>query len=248
MQTETQCILITGASSGIGAALATQLVAEGYRVIGAARSAERLKDLSAALGEAFLPLVLDVSRPDVASILHNELPVHWQQIDVLINNAGHDVGGRKPFAEGELEQWLDIIDTNLKGLLRVTYAVLPGMLQRDQGHIVNIGSTSGLESVATTAVYSSSKHGVNGFSESLRKELEDTGIRVSQILPGMVRTGFAAARFGDQNRAQKFYDDFGKWLAPEDVASAVVYALKQPAHVVISQLVIVPKPRPKPKH
>jgi 3-hydroxy acid dehydrogenase/malonic semialdehyde reductase len=242
MQSVNQCVLITGASSGIGAVLATNLVAEGYRVIGTARSSDRLNELADKLGSAFLPLELDLNNPDIASMLTRALPDSWQQIDVLINNAGHDVGGRKPFAEGKLEHWLDIIETNLKGLLAVTYAVLPGMLQRDHGHIVNIGSTSGLEPVATTAVYSASKHGVNGFSESLRKELEQTGVRVSQILPGMVRTGFAAARFGDRQRAEQFYDDFGKWLEPEDVAGAVIYALKQPAHVVISQLVIVPKP------
>ncbi len=242
MQNTNSCALVTGASSGIGKALARQMATQGYRVIGTARNLDRLSDLTEELAEQFLARSLDLNDPASIEAMFADLPSTWHSIDVLINNAGHDVGGRQPFADGDCQQWLDIIETNISGLIRITHSVLPHMLKRDHGHIVNIGSTSGLEPVPTTAVYSASKHAVNGFSESLRKELESTGIRVSQILPGMVRTGFATARFGNEKKAEKFYDDFGKWLNPEDVANAVMYVLSQPQHVVVSQLVVVPKP------
>ncbi len=242
MQPKNQCALVTGASSGIGASLARLLANKGYRVIGTARRRERLDDLAMELGDQFHALELDLNAQSSVDAITKELPSSWKHIDVLINNAGHDIGGRQPFQDGDCEQWLDIIETNVNGLIRITYALLPGMLERNRGHIVNIGSTSGIEPVPTTAVYSASKHAVNGFSESLRKELESTGVRVSQVLPGMVRTGFAEARFGDKNRAKKFYDDFGKWLHPEDIANSVLYVISQPQHVVVSQLVVVPKP------
>lgn len=242
MQTTNQCAFVTGASSGIGESLARQLTNNGYKVIGTTRKRERLDDLAAELGERFLAIELDLNDQSSVDRVISDLPSSWKQVDVLVNNAGHDVGGRQPFQDGDCERWLDIIETNVNGLIRITYALLPDMLKRNRGHIVNIGSTSGIEPVPTTAVYSASKHAVNGLSESLRKELESTGVRVSQVLPGMVRTGFAEARFGDQNKADKFYDDFGKWLNPEDVANAVLYVISQPQHVVVSQLVVVPKP------
>jgi NADP-dependent 3-hydroxy acid dehydrogenase YdfG len=242
MQTTNQCAFVTGASSGIGESLARQLANNGYKVIGTARKRERLDNLAAELGERFHAIELDLNDQSSVDRVASDLPSSWKQVDVLVNNAGHDVGGRRPFQDGDCEQWLDIIETNVNGLIRITYALLPDMLKRNRGHIVNIGSTSGIEPVPTTAVYSASKHAVNGLSESLRKELESTGVRVSQVLPGMVRTGFAGARFGDKDKADKFYDDFGKWLNPEDVANAVLYVISQPQHVVVSQLVIVPKP------
>ncbi|MEJ2176837.1 MAG: SDR family NAD(P)-dependent oxidoreductase [Gammaproteobacteria bacterium] len=242
MQTTNQIAFVTGASSGIGESLARQLVNNGYRVIGTARKLERLDGLTRELGERFFALELDLNDQSSVDRVASDLPSSWKQVDVLVNNAGHDVGGRRPFQDGDCVQWLDIIETNVNGLIRITYALLPDMLKRNRGHIVNIGSTSGIEPVPTTAVYSASKHAVNGLSESLRKELESTGVRVSQVLPGMVRTGFAEARFGDQDTADKFYDDFGKWLNPDDVANAILYIISQPQHVVVSQLVVVPKP------
>ena len=242
MQSTNPCALITGASSGIGRSLARLMVHQGYSVIGTTRNIDRLGDLKAELHTQFLAAELDLNDQNSVDTFVKGLNPPWNRIDVLVNNAGHDVGGRQPFSEGTCQNWLDIIETNVNGLIRITYALLPGMLARDRGHIVNIGSTSGLEPVPTTTVYSASKHAVNGFSESLRKELESTGIKVSQILPGMVRTGFAEARFDDKERGDRFYDDFGKWLNPEDVADTVMYALSVPEHVVVSQLVVVPKP------
>ena len=233
--------LITGASSGIGKSLTRNLIRDGYRVIGTARNITRLDELHSQFNDQFLPIELDVDQDISVDSLLERLPEDWREIRVLVNNAGHDVGGRKAFSDGNKQHWLDIIETNVRGLIRTTYAVLPDMVKRDRGHIINLGSIAGLMPVPTTAVYSSSKHAVDGFSESLRLELAETGVRVSQILPGLVKTGFASARFGDSQKADKFYDDFGMWLEPEDVAEAICYALKQPEHVVISQLVIVPK-------
>ena len=233
--------LITGASSGIGKSLSQRLIKNGHRVIGTARHANRLCELQNELGDKFLSIDLNVDQDASVDTLLERLPENWRQINILVNNAGHDVGGRKNFADGNKKHWLDIIETNVRGLIRSTYAILPGMLERDTGHIINLGSIGGLMPVPTTAVYSSSKHAVDGFSESLRLELADTGVRVSQILPGLVKTGFASARFGDDSKADKFYKDFGMWLEPEDVAEAIIYALNQPEHVVISQLVIVQK-------
>ena len=168
------------------------------------------------------------------------LPKPWREIDILVNNAGHDTGGRRRFDEGSAEEWASIIETNVIGLIRVTRAVIPGMIARDRGHVVNIGSISGYKPYATGTIYAASKFAVHGFSESLRLDYRNTGVRVTEILPGMVRTGFAMSRWGDGKRAKKFYEDFGTCLNPEDVAGTIAFAVQQPPHVVISQLVVVP--------
>jgi 3-hydroxy acid dehydrogenase / malonic semialdehyde reductase len=232
--------LVTGASSGIGEAIATTLVDNGYRVICAARRLAKLAQLTERLGSTAHALELDVT--DAASVesLHDRLPQDWRSIDILVNNAGHDRGGRRRFDEGSAADWAAIIDTNVTGLIRTTHAVIAGMLERDHGHIVNIGSVAGISSYATASIYTGSKHAVHGFSESLRLDYAGTGIRVSEILPGMVRTNFALNRWRDQARADTFYDDFGVCLTPEDIARTVLFAIQQPPHVVISQLVVVP--------
>lgn len=232
--------LVTGASSGIGEGIATTLVENGYRVICAARRLEKLTELSDRLGSGAYPLALDVT--DAASVesLRSRLPEGWRGIDILVNNAGHDEGGRRRFDEGSAAEWADIIETNVIGLIRTTRAVITGMIERDHGHIVNIGSIAGISSYATGTIYSGSKHAVHGFSESLRLDFAATGIRVTEILPGMVRTNFALTRWHDQARADSFYDDFGVCLTPEDIARTVLFAIQQPPHVVISQLVVVP--------
>jgi len=232
--------LVTGASSGIGEAIATTFVDNGYRVICAARRMDKLAQLTQRLGNAACALELDVT--DAASVesLHERLPQDWRSIDILVNNAGHDRGGRRRFDQGSAAEWAAIIDTNVTGLIRTTHAVIAAMIERDRGHIVNIGSISGISSYATGTIYSGSKHAVHGFSESLRLDYAGTGIRVSEILPGMVRTDFALNRWRDQARAESFYDDFGVCLTPEDIARTVLFAIQQPPHVVISQLVVVP--------
>ena len=233
--------LVTGASSGIGAAIAEQLSELGCRVICAARRLQKLEVLCARLGETSVALELDVTDAESVSGVSQRLPVEWREIDILVNNAGHDVGGRSLFHQGSADQWASIIDTNVTGLIRVTRAVIPGMLERNRGHIVNIGSVSGIYPYATGTIYAGSKFAVHGFSESLRRDYTDTKIRVTEILPGMVQTGFAEARWKDPDKARAFYDEFGECLLPDDIARTVVFALQQPPNVVISQLVVVPQ-------
>ena len=240
---EIKLILVTGCSTGIGHSTAKKLLDQGHRVIGTSRDKTRLKSLKISYPDLFYALNLDMTDPESCNTVVSRLPHELQEIDALINNAGSDIGGRTNFSDGGVENWTNTIETNVTGVFRVTYSVLQGMKQRNRGDVVNLGSTSGLEPVATTAAYSASKHAINGFSESLRKELEPTGIRVMQVLPGMVRTEFAANRYGDAAKAEKFYDDFGKWLTADDVAECVIYCLNQPRHVVMSQMVVVPKPR-----
>lgn len=232
--------LVTGASSGIGESIATMLAGSDCRVVCAGRRMDPLEALCAKLGDNAYALALDVTDPESVESITSRLPGEWRDIDILVNNAGHDEGGRCRFDEGSADQWARIIDTNVTGLIRTTHALIPGMIARDCGHVVNIGSIAGLSPYATGTIYSGSKHAVHGFSESLRLDYAGTGVRVTEILPGLVRTNFALNRWGDRTRADAFYDDFGVCLDPDDVARTVLFALGQPPHVVISQLVVVP--------
>jgi 3-hydroxy acid dehydrogenase/malonic semialdehyde reductase len=233
-------VLVTGASSGIGEAICRDLLAQGYRVVGAARSIDKLNQLAEELGQAFTPLILDVT--DSASIdsLLSRLPRSSRDIDVLVNNAGHDIGGRQSFELASADQWCDIIETNVQGMIRVTRALIDTLLNRGHGHIVNMGSIAGLKPYATMSAYVASKYAVHGLSETLRLDYAGKGIRVTEIMPGLVRTNFASERFGDAKKADKFYDSSGPCLAPQDVARTVVFALQQPEHVEIAQLVVLP--------
>ena len=232
--------LVTGASSGIGESIASTLAGNDYRVVCASRSADKLAELCDRLGSGAHPLELDVTDAKSVDGLLTRLPEEWRSIDILVNNAGHDEGGRCRFDEGSADDWASIIETNVIGLIRATRAVIPGMIERDHGHIVNIGSIAGISPYATGSIYSGSKHAVHGFSESLRLDFAGSGIRVTEILPGVVRTNFALNRWHDQARAERFYDDFGACLTPEDIARTVMFAIQQPPNVVISQLVVVP--------
>jgi 3-hydroxy acid dehydrogenase/malonic semialdehyde reductase len=232
--------LVTGASSGIGAALAEQLVAKGCRVIAAARRMDRLAALADRLGARCHPVALDVADDASVASLLQRLPAEWRGIDILVNNAAHDVGGKVAFGEGAVADWLAIIETNVAGMLRATRAVVPGMMERGGGQIVNIGSTSGIAAIPNDAAYIASKHAVNGFSKALR--LDYLGrIRIIEILPGIVRTGFAEARWrGDGKKATAFYDAVPVCLMPEDVANCAVFALGQPENVTIAELLVLP--------
>lgn len=233
--------LVTGAGGGIGAAVAEALAAIGCRVLCAGRRIDRLKVVASRLGAAAHPIELDVADERSVDGLFDRLPAALRDIDILVNNAGHDVGGRRRFDQGEMAEWHSIIETNVVGLVRVTHKVIAGMVARDRGHIVNLGSVAGVRGYAGGTLYAGSKFAVHGFSESLRRDYRNTGIRVTEILPGMVRTEFAANRWhGDETQAKKYYDEFGACLAPADVARSVVFALQQPAHVVIAQLMVVP--------
>jgi len=233
-------VLVSGASSGIGAAICRLLVARQFRVVAAARNQDRLVQLAAQLGDALYPLVLDVTDSAAVSQVAQSLPEEFREIAALVNNAGHDVGGRRMFEEGSAEQWCNIIETNVQGTIRLTHALIDGMLARGSGHIVNMGSIAGLKPYATGTAYVSSKFAVHGFSESLRLDYAGRGIRITEIMPGLVRSGFAGQRLGDARRAEAFYDSFEQCLQPEDVAQTVLYALQQPKHVEIAQLVVLP--------
>ncbi|MDX1528418.1 MAG: SDR family oxidoreductase [Gammaproteobacteria bacterium] len=232
--------LVTGAGSGIGARLAARIAEIGCKVICAGRRLKRVEAVAEALDGRGLALALDVTDTESVASLLSRLPAEWRQVEILVNNAGHDVGGRRPFHQGSVEQWAEIIETNVTGLVRVTRALIDGMRERNRGHIVNIGSIAGTRPYANGTLYSASKHAVHGFSESLRLDYVDTGIRVTEIMPGMVKTEFALNRSGDAAQAEKFYRDFGTTLDPDDIARSVVFALTQPAHVVISELTVVP--------
>lgn len=236
----TKTALVTGASSGIGACCSQRLVAEGYRVVGTARKRARLETLAAELGAAFLPLELDVDDARAVAALPAALPEGFGEIDVLINNAGHDTGGRQAFAHSDADEMCAVIETNVAGLIRVTRALIGGMFARGRGHVVNIGSSAGLQPAASMSAYVASKYAVHGFSDSLRLECAGRGVRVSEIMPGLTRTGFAARRLGDAQRAEAFYAGFDAALRPQDVAETVLFALRQPAGVEIAQLLVLP--------
>ena len=235
--------LITGASAGIGEKTARALIGAGARVICSARRTKRLETIVEELGECAVALELDVTNERSIETLLDRLPKEWRDIDILVNNAGHDIGGRRLFHEGTSQGWSAIIETNVIGLMRVTQAVLEGMIRRDSGHIVNIGSVAGVQTSPLCAVYSASKHAVHGFSETLRLDYGNTGIKISEVLPGMVKTEFAATRFDDENRGAKYYEDFGICLEPEDIARSVMFVLDQPTDVVIAQVLVLPTSR-----
>lgn len=233
--------LVTGASAGIGAATAEALAAKGARVICAARNEERLAALVETLGKGTHALSLDVTDPAAVGSLLERLPEDLREIDILIANAGSDVGGRQRIDQGDVEDWVRTIETNVTGLVRTCHAVIPGMLARGRGHVVTLGSTAGLRTFPLGSVYCATKFAVRAFTETLRADYGDTDLRITEILPGMTRTEFAANRYrGDTERAKAFYDSFPGILNPEDIADAIVYALSCPAHVTVAQMVVVP--------
>jgi NADP-dependent 3-hydroxy acid dehydrogenase YdfG len=192
-------------------------------------------------GDAALPLALDVTDAAAVAALPESLPAGFSEIDILIASAGSDVGGRKAFGEGKMEDWAGTIETNVTGLMRLCHSVIPGMLARGRGHLVTIGSVAGLKTYPGGAVYSASKHAVRAFTEALRHDYCNDPIRITEILPGMVRTGFAEARhYGDSAKAAAFYDSFPATLSAEDIAESILFALAQPDHVDIAQIVITP--------
>ncbi|MEK9753010.1 MAG: SDR family oxidoreductase, partial [Rhodospirillaceae bacterium] len=189
-------------------------------------------------GAEVIAHILDVTAAAVDA-LPGSLPDGRREIDILVNNAGHEVGGRKRFDEGSADDWAAIIETNVLGLMRVSRALVPGMVARGHGHVVNIGSVSGLRPNATRTAYSASKHAVHGFSESLRMDYAGLGVRVTEIMPGIVRTDFAEARWGDKEKAREFYESFGDSMESDDIAAAILYALSQPARVDVAQIVLM---------
>jgi 3-hydroxy acid dehydrogenase/malonic semialdehyde reductase len=237
--------LVTGASSGIGLATARVLALHGFRVILAARRSDRLRQISSEIGPLAFPVVLDIQSPKDVNSFADSLPDDFRNVDVLINSAGHDLGGIAKFDAGSTEVLESIIETNVQGLIRLTHVVLRGMLSRRRGHIINIGSDLALRPRAQRSVYGASKAAVHAFSSTLRAELAGSGVRVSEIMPGLTRSEFALTRLhGDQSKADAFFADAGTPLEAEDVARAIIYVLSEPPGVTIEQLVMVSSERP----
>lgn len=236
-------ILITGASAGIGKACALTLAKDGAQLILAARRVEKLEALKKellAIDAALKIHLMELDVRDSAAIQKTitGLPAEFSDIDVLINNAGLALGAEKLY-EGNTEDWDTMIDTNIKGLLYVTRAVLPKMVENNKGHIINMGSIAGRESYAGGAVYCATKHAVVAITEALKKDLLGTNIRISLMSPGMVSTEFSQVRFkGDESKAKAVYQGM-RPLKPEDIAEAVKYCIACPEHVNISEMLIL---------
>jgi 3-hydroxy acid dehydrogenase/malonic semialdehyde reductase len=231
--------LVTGASSGFGAAVARRLVRDGHRVVAAARREDRLAALREELGEAILVLPLDVTDRAAVQALPGALPAAWREIDVLVNNAGLALG-LSPAWEADPAQWDAMVATNVSGLMHVTRALLPGMVARNRGHVVNIGSTAGSYPYPGGHVYGASKAFVTQFSLNLRADLVGTGVRVTDLEPGLVGgTEFSAVRFGDAARAAAVYAGTQP-LTPVDVAEAVAWVTGLPGHVNVNRMEIMP--------
>lgn len=236
-------VLITGASAGIGRSCAVAFAREGARLILAARRLQKLEDLAAELdlrlGENIFFLDFDVRDQPAVERGVKDLPVAWSAIDILVNNAGLSRGLDKLY-EGKLEDWEEMIDANIKGLLYVSRAVIPGMVERGRGHVINIGSIAGREVYPGGNVYCATKFAVDALSKGMRLDLSGTGLRVSQVSPGMVETEFSLVRFrGDSERAEKVYKGFTP-LSPNDIADAVVYCATRPPHVNVSDMLVMP--------
>lgn len=232
-------VLITGATAGIGEASAQLFAQNGYRLILVARRAERLKTLAEVLDTEVLTVTLDVrNKAEVAEKLGN-LPPEWQNIDILLNNAGLAVG-LSTLQNGEIDDWERMIDTNVKGLLYVTRTIAPLMIARNAGHIINISSVAGKEVYANGNVYCASKHAVDALSKAMRIDMLPHNIKVTNVAPGMVETEFSIVRFkGDIEKADKVYQGLQP-LLPEDVADAIYYAATRPAHVCVNDILLMP--------
>ena len=233
--------LITGATSGIGEACARKFAEGGYNVIITGRRSERLEALKAELeetGAKVKTLTFDVRDADAAGKAIGSLGEEWSTIDVLVNNAGLALGLAKEH-EGSMEDWNTMIDTNIKGLLTMTRLIVPGMVGRNSGHVINIGSVAGDAAYARGNVYCATKAAVKTITDGLRIDLADTAVRVTNIKPGLVETEFSKVRFhGDEERADNVYKGI-KPLTGTDIADVVFYAASAPAHVQIAEVLIL---------
>jgi NADP-dependent 3-hydroxy acid dehydrogenase YdfG len=243
MATFSGTVLITGASAGIGAACARAFAAAGARLVLTARRADRLESLAeelrAAHGTDLLLLAFDVRDAGVVSRVLEDLPPEWRAIDVLVNNAGLSRGLDRVH-EAELRDWEEMIDTNVKGVLYVTRAVLPGMVERGRGHVINLGSIAGREVYTGGSVYCATKSALDTITTGLRLDLFGTPVRVTAVLPGAVETEFSVVRFrGDEERAATVYEGYQP-LTADDIADTILYAATRPPHVNVDEILIKP--------
>ena len=232
-------VFVTGASSGFGAAVTRRFAADGTRVVASARRTDRLADLAAELGSSVHAVELDVTDADAITQVVAELPDEFADIDVLVNNAGLALG-LEPAQRSDLTDWDRMIDTNCKGLVHVTRAILPGMVERGRGHVVNLGSVAGTYPYPGGNAYGATKAFVHQFSLNLRSDLHGTGVRVTSIEPGMADTEFSAVRFsGDETKADAVYESMQP-LTADDVADTIHWAATRPEHVNINVIELMP--------
>lgn len=231
--------LVTGATSGIGEACARKLLADGYRVIVTGRNVSKLQQLCAEYaGDDCYPLTFDVTDRKAVSDAIASLPPEWAAVEVLVNNAGLALG-LEPEYEGDFDDWDRMVDTNVKGLLYVTRLIVPGMIDRGAGHVVNIGSVAGDAAYAGGSVYCGTKAAVKAITDGLRIDLAHTPVRVTLLKPGLVETNFSRVRFhGDDDRAAAVYRGIQP-LTADDIADAMLYAVKAPRHVQIAEVLIL---------
>ena len=234
-------VLITGATSGIGLGCTRKFAANGDRLILTGRNEKRLEEIRNELtanGTQVLTLVFDVRDREKATQCIEGLPQEWRDIDVLVNNAGLALG-LEPEYEGSYDDWDTMVDTNIKGLLTMTRLVVPGMVKRDRGHIINIGSVAGDAAYANGNVYCATKSAVKTITDGLRIDVANTAVRVTNLKPGLVETNFSNTRFhGDTERAANVYKGI-KPLTGDDIADVAVYAANAPAHVQIAEVLIL---------
>jgi len=233
-------IFVTGATAGFGETITRKFITQGHKVIATGRRQERLDELKAELGAALYPLKLDVRDRDGIQAAIASLPAQWREVDVLVNNAGLALG-MEPAHKANLDDWETMIDTNNKGLVYMTRALLPGMVERKRGHVVNLGSTAGRWPYAGGNVYGATKAFTRQFSLNLRTDLVGTKVRVTDIEPGLVGgTEFSAVRFkGDDAKVDSTYKNADP-LMPEDIAEAIYWVTTLPAHVNINVLEMMP--------
>jgi 3-hydroxy acid dehydrogenase/malonic semialdehyde reductase len=244
---QSKIALITGVTSGIGRATAYAFAEAGAALVLCARDERKLKELSADLREKYQSsiheVILDVRSREMIQTALGELPAEFSQIDILVNNAGLARGLDK-LHEGNPDEWEEMIDSNLKGLLFVSRAIIPGMVARQRGHIINIGSMAGHRVYLGGAVYCATKHAVDAITRGLKKDLEGTPLRVTAVDPGAVETNFSLTRFhGDQARADAVYKNI-RPLRSEDIADVILFCATRPDHVNISDLMVVATDQP----
>ena len=233
-------VFVTGASAGFGAAIARRFVRDGHRVVATARRLDRLQALADELGDALLPLELDVRDHEAVAAVPAALPAGFAEVDLLVNNAGLALG-LEPAHQASLDDWQDMIDTNCSGLVRVTRALLPGMVERQRGHVINLGSVAGRWPYAGGNVYGATKAFVHQFSLNLRADLHGTRVRVTNVEPGLCGgTEFSNVRFhGDDARAASVYANVQP-LSAEDIAESVYWIATLPAHVNVNSIELMP--------
>jgi NADP-dependent 3-hydroxy acid dehydrogenase YdfG len=234
-------VLITGATSGIGLGCARKFADNGDKLILTGRNEQKLSEVQKELsdkGAEVITLVFDVRQREQAKQAISQLPEEWQAIDVLVNNAGLALG-LEPEYQGNPDEWETMIDTNIKGLLTMTRLIVPGMVERNSGHIINIGSVAGDAAYAGGNVYCATKAAVKALTDGLRIDVADTAVRVTNLKPGLVETNFSNIRFrGDTERASNLYKGI-KPLTGDDIADVAVYAANAPAHVQIAEVLIL---------